>query len=90
MAVPVLEVFLRRSLPQVFGRLDEIKADGLLLLRRAGFGWSDRPKGAVLQADRGLSGGYGTEEPERAGAYRVYDDPAMLLRCLDEDGVRTS
>ena len=26
-----------------------------------------------------LSGGYGTEELERAGAYRVYDDPAMLL-----------
>lgn len=35
-----------------------------------------------------LSGGYGTEELERAGAYRVYDDPAMLLRHLDEVGVR--
>jgi HAD superfamily hydrolase (TIGR01549 family) len=35
-----------------------------------------------------LSGGYGTEELERAGAYRVYDDPAMLLRHLDELGVR--
>jgi phosphoglycolate phosphatase-like HAD superfamily hydrolase len=35
-----------------------------------------------------LSGGYGTEELERAGAYRVYDDPAMLLRCLDEVGIR--
>jgi HAD superfamily hydrolase (TIGR01509 family) len=34
-----------------------------------------------------LSGGYGTEELERAGAYRVYDDPAMLLRHLDEVGV---
>jgi HAD superfamily hydrolase (TIGR01549 family) len=37
-----------------------------------------------------LSGGYGTEELERAGAYRVYDDPAMLLRHLDEVGVRGS
>ena len=35
-----------------------------------------------------LSGGYGTEELERAGAYRVYDDPAMLLNHLDELGVR--
>ena len=35
-----------------------------------------------------LSGGYGTEELERAGAYRVYEDPAMLLTHLDELGVR--
>jgi len=35
-----------------------------------------------------LSGGYGTEELERAGAYRVYEDPADLLRHLDEVGVR--
>jgi len=35
-----------------------------------------------------LSGGYGTEELERAGAYRVYDDPAMLMRHLDEVGIR--
>jgi HAD superfamily hydrolase (TIGR01549 family) len=35
-----------------------------------------------------LSGGYGTEELERAGAYRVYDDPAMLMLHLDELGVR--
>ena len=35
-----------------------------------------------------LSGGYGTEELERAGAYRVYEDPAMLLAHLDELGVR--
>jgi HAD superfamily hydrolase (TIGR01549 family) len=35
-----------------------------------------------------LSGGYGLEELERAGAYRVYDDPADLLRHLDEVGVR--
>jgi HAD superfamily hydrolase (TIGR01509 family) len=31
-----------------------------------------------------LSGGYGSEELERAGAYRVYEDPADLLEHLDE------
>jgi HAD superfamily hydrolase (TIGR01549 family) len=35
-----------------------------------------------------LSGGYGQEELERAGAYRVYDDPADLLRHIDEVGGR--
>jgi HAD superfamily hydrolase (TIGR01549 family) len=35
-----------------------------------------------------LSGGYGTDELERAGAYRVYEDPVDLLRHLDEVGVR--
>jgi phosphoglycolate phosphatase-like HAD superfamily hydrolase len=35
-----------------------------------------------------LSGGYGQEELERAGAYRVYEEPADLLRHLDEIGVR--
>jgi len=35
-----------------------------------------------------LSGGYGEEELERAGAYRVYQDPADLLTHLDEVGVR--
>jgi HAD superfamily hydrolase (TIGR01549 family) len=35
-----------------------------------------------------LSGGYGKEELERAGAYRVYEDPEDLLRHLDEVGVR--
>jgi phosphoglycolate phosphatase-like HAD superfamily hydrolase len=35
-----------------------------------------------------LSGGYGREELEKAGAYRVYEDPADLLRHLDEVGVR--
>lgn len=37
-----------------------------------------------------LSGGYGREELERAGAYRVYHDPADLLRHLDEVGVRAT
>lgn len=36
-----------------------------------------------------LSGGYGQEELERAGAYRVYEDPADLLLHIDELGVRT-
>lgn len=35
-----------------------------------------------------LSGGYGTDELERAGAYRVYEDPQDLLRHLDEVGGR--
>ena len=35
-----------------------------------------------------LSGGYGTEELERAGAYRVYEDPADMLVHLDEIGGR--
>jgi phosphoglycolate phosphatase-like HAD superfamily hydrolase len=35
-----------------------------------------------------LSGGYGREELERAGAYRVYEDPADLLNHIDEVGGR--
>ena len=35
-----------------------------------------------------LSGGYGQEELERAGAFRVYDDPADLLRHVDEVAAR--
>jgi HAD superfamily hydrolase (TIGR01509 family) len=34
------------------------------------------------------SGGYGREELERAGAYRVYADPAEMLARIDEAGVR--
>ncbi len=37
-----------------------------------------------------LSGGYGQDELERAGAYRVYQDPADLLDHLYEVGVRSS
>ena len=36
-----------------------------------------------------LSGGYGREELETAGAYRSYDDPLDLLEHLDELGIRT-
>ena len=35
-----------------------------------------------------LSGGYGQEELERSGAYRVYEDPADMLAHLDEVGGR--
>jgi HAD superfamily hydrolase (TIGR01549 family) len=35
-----------------------------------------------------LSGGYGRDELERAGAFRVYEDPADLDRHLDELGIR--
>jgi HAD superfamily hydrolase (TIGR01549 family) len=35
-----------------------------------------------------LSGGYGLDELERAGAYRVFEDPRDLLRHLDEVGGR--
>ena len=49
----------------------------LLAARRAG------ALGIGLQ-----SGGYGREELERAGAYRVYADPAEMLTKLDEVGVR--
>ncbi|HLK01976.1 MAG TPA: HAD family hydrolase [Streptosporangiaceae bacterium] len=49
----------------------------LLAARRAG------ALGIGLQ-----SGGYGREELERAGAYRVYADPADMLARIDEVGVR--
>jgi phosphoglycolate phosphatase-like HAD superfamily hydrolase len=35
-----------------------------------------------------MSGGYGREELERAGAFRVYADPAEMLARADELGVR--
>jgi HAD superfamily hydrolase (TIGR01509 family) len=35
-----------------------------------------------------LSGGYGREELQTAGAYRVYDDPRDLLAHIDELGIR--
>src|SRR5215831_4304387 len=35
-----------------------------------------------------LSGGYGSDELQKAGAFRVYEDPADLLRHLDEVGGR--
>lgn len=37
-----------------------------------------------------LSGGYGQEELEKAGAYRVYENPADLLNHLDEIGIRNA
>jgi len=35
-----------------------------------------------------LSGGYGSDELRQAGAIRIYDDPADLLRHIDEVGGR--
>ncbi|HEV3089776.1 MAG TPA: HAD family hydrolase [Candidatus Elarobacter sp.] len=35
-----------------------------------------------------LSGGYGYDELQSGGAYRVYEDPADLLAHLDEVGIR--
>ena len=35
------------------------------------------------------SGGYGQDELERGGAYRVYQDPRDLLEHLDQLGVRS-
>ena len=35
-----------------------------------------------------LSGGYGPDELQQAGAFRVYDDPADLLSHIDEVGGR--
>jgi HAD superfamily hydrolase (TIGR01509 family) len=36
-----------------------------------------------------LSGGYGEDELARAGAFRVYEDPADLLRHIDEIAARS-
>ncbi len=35
-----------------------------------------------------LSGGYGQDELERAGAYRVYEGPLDMLKHIDEVGGR--
>ncbi len=35
-----------------------------------------------------LSGGYGQDELQQSGAFRVYDDPAGLLRHIDEVAAR--
>ncbi len=35
-----------------------------------------------------LSGGYGRDELQQAGAFRVYGDPADLLRHIDEVAAR--
>ena len=35
-----------------------------------------------------LSGGYGPDELRQSGAFRVYDDPADMLRRIDEVGGR--
>jgi phosphoglycolate phosphatase-like HAD superfamily hydrolase len=45
--------------------------------------------GTLVDSVYQLSGGYGEDELQCAGAYRVYADPADLLRHLDELGVRS-
>ena len=35
-----------------------------------------------------LSGGYGLDELQQSGAFRVYEDPADMLRHIDEVGGR--
>jgi len=35
-----------------------------------------------------MCGGYGTEELQKAGAFRVYEDPADMLKHIDEVGGR--
>ena len=45
-------------------------------------------QGAKALEVRVSSGGYGEDELERAGAYRVYQDPHDLLKHLDELRVR--
>jgi phosphoglycolate phosphatase-like HAD superfamily hydrolase len=51
-------------------------------------GGSFKSARAALGARHGCTErGYGQEEVERAGAYRVYEDPADLLRHLDEVGI---
>jgi beta-phosphoglucomutase-like phosphatase (HAD superfamily) len=37
-----------------------------------------------------MSGGYGEDELQRAGAYRTYQDPLELLAHLDETGVQAT
>jgi len=37
-----------------------------------------------------LSGGYGHEELDRAGAYRVYSNPAELLSSIYQLGLRSA
>lgn len=82
-AKPDPDLFLAAA-EQLGVRIDESVVVGdsvwdLLAARRA------RALGVGL-----LSGGYGATELERAGAYRVYADPADLLVHLDEVGVRVS
>jgi hypothetical protein len=36
-----------------------------------------------------LCGGYAESELERAGAYRVYEDPGDLLAHIEELGIQT-
>jgi hypothetical protein len=53
-----------------------------------GYGTCWRPGERAVFGIGLLSRGYGKEELEQVGSYRVYQDPADLLIHLDEDGTR--
>ena len=55
------------------------------LISRATF-WADL--GYMALGVGLLSGGYGQEELEDAGAFRVYEDPADLLKHINEVAAR--
>ena len=72
----IAEVFAEFALHSL-GRIPWVRATGLVILT------------AIMYFGVGLlSGGYGQEELERSGAIRVYEDPADLLKHLDEVGGR--
>jgi hypothetical protein len=48
-----------------------------------------RLEGQSSPRRRTLSGGYGQDELEGAGAFRVYEEPAGSLNHLDDVGVRS-
>jgi len=71
----LVHVIAERQLPEVAAvECDDDSVWDLLAARALGVGLA--------------SGGYGPDELERAGAYRVYEDPLDLLNHLDEVGVR--
>jgi hypothetical protein len=80
-------LFLQALLRETGRRMtaDEGRASSACTPRRTPARWDRCARALAVGL---LSGGYGQEELERAGAYRVYQDPAELLRHLDEVGVR--
>ena len=80
------------TLVHPYSNLAALRETGPLVLERGeGVFVYDSEGKAYIEGMAGLwctALGYGNEELERAGAYRVYEDPAMLLSHLDELGVR--
>ena len=56
----------------------------LAYLTSVGVPWAIATSGDPATVRPALSGGYGQDELERAGAYRVYQDPTNLLKHLYE------